>query len=101
MALIVGSYLRMDENSDFANQPMLPVMRGDDRDALDVLLVVFYEAGMFFKGRDILPAVETGSIDQQSDFALLTDERIDLRSNLVKSSAFNLFGATIFNALVR
>ena len=42
---------------------MLPVMRGDDCDALYLLLVVFYEAGMFFKGGDILPAVETGSID--------------------------------------
>ena len=67
VALIVGACLRMHEDSDRANQPMLPFVRGDDRDALDLLLVVFYEAGMIFKSRDILPAVESGSIDQQSD----------------------------------
>jgi hypothetical protein len=31
----------MDEDPDSANQPMLPLMRGDDRDALYLLLVVF------------------------------------------------------------
>jgi len=51
-------------------------MRGDDRDALYLLLMVFYEAGVFFKSRDILPAVETGSIDQQSDFAMLIASRV-------------------------
>ena len=30
VALIVGSYLRVQENSDRANQPMLPVVPGDD-----------------------------------------------------------------------
>jgi hypothetical protein len=34
VALIVGSYLWMKEHSDRANQPMLPVVRGDDRNAL-------------------------------------------------------------------
>ena len=67
---------------------MLPVVRGDDCDALDLLLVVFYEPGMIFKSRYILPAVESGSIDQQSDFAMLTDERIDLRRNLAEVVSF-------------
>jgi hypothetical protein len=34
---------------------MLPVVRGDDGDAL---MVAFYEPGMIFESRNILPAVE-------------------------------------------
>ncbi len=56
VALIVGACLRMDENSDCANQPMLPVMRGDDCDALYLLLVVFYEAGMLSQRRRYSPS---------------------------------------------
>jgi hypothetical protein len=52
VALIVGSYLRMQENSDRANQPMLPVVPGDDCDALHPLLVIFYKPSMIFKGRE-------------------------------------------------
>jgi hypothetical protein len=37
------------------NHPMLPVVRGDDGDAL---MVAFYEPGMIFESRNILPAVE-------------------------------------------
>jgi hypothetical protein len=33
---------------------------------------LFYEPGMIFEGRNILPAVETGSINQQSDFPVLS-----------------------------
>ena len=43
---------------------------------------------MIFKSCDILPAVEPGSIDQQSDFAMLTDERIDLGRNLEEVVSF-------------
>ena len=59
VALIVGSYLWMKEHSDRANQPMLPVVRGDDCDALYFLLVIFYEPGMMFKRIDILPTMES------------------------------------------
>jgi len=78
----------MQEHSDRSNHPMLPVVRGDDCVALYLLMVVFYEASMIFKSRDILPAVETGSINQQSDFPVLTDERIDLRRNLAEVVGF-------------
>ena len=54
---------------------------------------------MIFEGRNILPAVESGSINQQSDFPVLTDEIIGLRRNWRKSSAFNFSGAVILNAL--
>jgi hypothetical protein len=50
--------------------------------------VVFYEPDMICKRRSILPTVESGSIDQQSDFSMLTDERIDLRCNLSKVVSF-------------
>src|SRR5271165_6496659 len=43
---------------------------------------------MICKSRKILPAVETGSIDQQSDFPMLTDERIDLWCDLAKVVSF-------------
>jgi hypothetical protein len=89
----------MQEHSDRANHPMLPVVRRDDGDALYLLMVVFYEPGMIFEGRNILPAVESGSINQQSDFPVLTDEIIGLRRNWRKSSAFNFSGAVILNAL--
>ena len=52
---------------------MLPVVRDDDCDAIYLLLVTFYESSMIFEGRDILPAVEPGSINQQSDFPMLTE----------------------------
>src|ERR1035438_4987867 len=72
VALVVGFHLRMNEHSDRANQPMLPFVTGDDGDALYLLLVGFDEPGMFFESRDILPAIESGSINQQSDFTVLT-----------------------------
>ena len=84
VTLLVGSCLRMDEDSERANQPTLPVMRGDDREALYFLLVISDEPGMSFKGLDIVPATESGSINQQSDFPMLTDERVDLRRNLAE-----------------
>jgi hypothetical protein len=73
MARIVGFHLRMQEYSEGADKPMLPIVRGDDCDALYFLLVVFYESSMIFKSRDILPSVESGSINQQSDLPMLTD----------------------------
>jgi hypothetical protein len=39
----------------------------DDGDALYLLMVVFYEPGMIFESRNILPTIESGSINQQSD----------------------------------
>jgi len=53
-AFVVGPYLRMHEHSDRANQPMLPVVRDDDCDAIYLLLVTFYEPSMVFKGCNIL-----------------------------------------------
>jgi hypothetical protein len=82
MALIVGSYLGVQKNSDRANQPMLPIVPGDDRDALHLLLMIFYELGMIFESRNILPAFESGSVNEQPDFSILPDDRIDLRRNL-------------------
>ena len=84
MTLVVGSYLWVQKHSDRANQPVLPVVRDDDCDAIYLLLVAFYESGMIFEGRYILPAVEPGSINQQPNLAILTDNRIDLRRNLAK-----------------
>ena len=84
LALIVGFDLRMHEDSDRADQPTLPFVRNDDGEALDFLLVFFYEASMIFESGDILPAIESGSINKQPDFPTLTDERIDLRHNLVE-----------------
>jgi hypothetical protein len=46
MILIVGPYLRVQEHSDCAIHPMLPVVWGDDCDALDLLLVASYEPGV-------------------------------------------------------
>lgn len=89
VALIVGSCLRVQENSDRANRPMLLVVPGDDCDALYLLLVIFHESSMIFKGRDILPAVEPGSINR----------RIDLRRNLAKVVSLHFAGAMILNTL--
>src|ERR1017187_10333028 len=90
MALIVGPYLRVQEHSDCTNHPMLPVVSGDDRDALDLLMVASYEPGVGCESRDILPAAESGTIDQQSDFPVLTDERIDLWPKLAKVFSLQL-----------
>jgi hypothetical protein len=57
---------------------MLPIMPSDNGYALHFLVVIFYEADMPFEGRDIFPARKIRGINQQSDFALLLDERIDL-----------------------
>ena len=51
MILIVGPYLRGQEHSDCANHPMLPVVWGDDCDALDLLLVASYEPGVGCESR--------------------------------------------------
>jgi hypothetical protein len=37
---------------------MLPVVSDDDSDAIYLLLVVFYESSVIFKGLDIFPAVK-------------------------------------------
>jgi hypothetical protein len=57
---------------------MLPIMPSDNGYALHFLVVIFYEADMPFEGRDIFPARKIRGINQQSDFALLLNERIDL-----------------------
>jgi hypothetical protein len=88
VTLVIGLHLRMQKHSDRAKQPMLPVVRGDDRDALYLLLVVFYESGVIFESRNIFPTVESGSIDQQPDLPMLSDESIDLRRNLKKVGSF-------------
>src|SRR5208282_3058348 len=84
VALVVGSYLRVHEHPDYANQPTLPVVCDDDCGAFYFLLVIFYEPSMISKGCNILPAVESRSVNQQSDFPVLTDHRIDLRRNLAE-----------------
>ena len=89
----------MQKNSNRGNQPMLPIVLGDDRDALHFLLMSFYELGMIFKGGDILPALQSRSIDQQSDFAISADDGIDLRRNFRKIVNLQFSGAMIFNAL--
>jgi hypothetical protein len=52
------------------------------------MLVGFDEPGMFFECRNVLPAIEAGSINQQSDYALLTDDSIDLGLNLAEVVSF-------------
>jgi hypothetical protein len=47
---------------------MLSVVRDDNCDAIYFLLVAFYEPSMISKGSNILPAVESRSVNQQSDF---------------------------------
>ena len=49
LALIVGSYLRMHEQSDRTNQPVLPLVSDNHCDALHLLLVVLYEPRRFSK----------------------------------------------------
>jgi hypothetical protein len=63
---------------------MLPVVRDDNCDEIYFLLVTFYEPSMISKGCNILPAVESRSVNQQSDFPVSTDDRIDLRRNLAE-----------------
>ena len=72
--LFVCSYLRMHKHSDCADQPMLPLVRDDNGDALHLLLVALYESSMVLKSRDILPTCEFGSVNQQSNLPLLADE---------------------------
>jgi len=62
VALIVGFNLGMQEYSDRANQPTLPVVPDYDRDSLNAALMVFDEAGMIFERRDVFPAAESGGI---------------------------------------
>jgi hypothetical protein len=84
VALVIGSYLGVQKHPDRTNQPMLPVVRDDDCNAIHLPLVVFDEPSMIFKGRNILPAVKSGSINQQSNLPIPTDDRIDLWSNLAE-----------------
>ena len=74
----------MNEEPNCAYNPMLPIMTSDNGDALHFLVVIVYEADMPFKGGDIFPAREIRGINQQSDFALLLDQGIDLRRELLK-----------------
>jgi hypothetical protein len=99
VTLVAGSCLRMHEDAKRANQPMLPVMRGDDRDALYLLLVVSDESGMSFKCVDMIPAMKSGSINQQSDVPMLLMSESTCGPIWRKSSAFNLFGNVILNTL--
>jgi hypothetical protein len=43
---------------------------------------------MILKSRDILPAVKSGSINQQSDFSILADQGLDLWRNLSEIVCF-------------
>ena len=79
LPFVVRPYFRVQKYSDRANQPVLPCVSGDNCEALYLLLVVFYEFSMIFESSNILPAVESGPIDQQPDFPELADNGIDLR----------------------
>jgi hypothetical protein len=89
----------MHEDPERADQPMLPLVRSDHGDAFYLLLVVFDEPGMLFKSRYILPAIEPGSIDQQPDLAMLTNERIHLRGNLAEVVGFQFIRCRDFQRI--
>src|SRR5271166_2000185 len=78
---------------------MLPVVRDHHRDALYPLLVVLYETSMIFKSRNILPPLESGSINQQSDFAMLADKGIDLRRYFGKVACSQFLGRHDFQRI--
>ena len=98
-ALFVCSYFRMHKHSDCADQPMLPLVRDDDGDAFHLLLVALYESSMILKSRDILPAGEYGSVNQQSNLPMLAYEGINLRRNLKEVIGFQFLGCRDFHRI--
>ena len=74
----------MNEQPNCAYDPMLPVMASDDGYALHFQLVLFYEANVPFESRDVFPTRKIRGVNQQSDSALLLDERTDLPRELIK-----------------
>jgi len=75
--VVKGANLRMHEHPNSADEPVLPFMRGDDGDALGLLLVGLDEGGVLFEGGDAFPALQRGRVDQQPDGAEFLDDRID------------------------
>ena len=92
LAFVIDSHFGMHEQPNCAYDPMLPVMPSDNGYALHFPVVIFHESNMPFEGRDVLPARKIRGINQQSDFALLPDERIDLRRKLLKIVSLYFFG---------
>jgi hypothetical protein len=74
----------MNEQPNCAYDPMLPVMASDDGYALHSLLVLFYKADVPFESRHVFPTRKIRCVNQQSDSALLLDERTDLPRELIK-----------------
>lgn len=64
IAFVIGSHLGMHEQSNCGYDPSLPVMRGDHCDALDLLLVIFYETDVFFQCFHIFPTSKAGGVNQ-------------------------------------
>jgi hypothetical protein len=79
---------RVQAGRDAGGDPVLPVMRHDDRDSLDLFVVRFDETDVPFESDDILPASKSSSVDQQPDPAVLFYEGFDLRRNLSKVVSF-------------
>lgn len=50
-----------------------------------------HELSMIFKSRNIFPAIESGSINQQSHFPMLIDKRINLRRHMTEVVSLQFF----------
>jgi len=90
----------MNKNSDRANQPMLPIVRDNDSDALQSSDDGFFmNLACVSNVSNIFPAAESGGINQQSDLPVLANQRIDLRRNFADVFIFQILRIVIFNAL--
>ena len=93
------SHRGMQEHSHRANQPVLPFVPSDDRDAFHLLLVILHERRVRLESSDVLPALQTRPIDQKSDFAVPADDRTPPRARVGGNRRlFSRSGATIFRA---
>jgi hypothetical protein len=69
---------------------MLPIARSDHCDALDLLMVVFYDPNVIQQSRSIVPAIEAGNVDYNNlIFPCLLIGASTFGAICRKSSAYN------------
>ena len=64
LAFVICSYFGMHEKTNCADDPMLPIVPGDNGYAFYFLVVIFYKADMPFEGGHVFPARTIRGINQ-------------------------------------
>lgn len=83
---------RVQKNFQRADQPVLPLMLGNDGNAIHLALMRLDKSGVFFDGRHIFPALQVGGIEDHAQASVLPDEWFHLTGPIPQNRPIAVFG---------